>query len=325
MSHVAANIITGFLGVGKTTAIRHLLANKPEQARWAVLVNEFGEVGVDGAILSEQGALVKEVPGGCMCCVAGLPMTVGLNTLLAQKPDRILIEPTGLGHPKDIIGKLTQPPFDTHLSLHATMTLVDPRCIDDVRYRENQNFHDQIALADVVIANKLDQCTEGQIATFYNYVAAFDGKKSLVTGVEHGALETAWLSLPRQDRKAHYHHHHSNAEPMTTLALGPDDIFTRKENQGQGYVSCGWLFAAHCCFPFDALYGLFSNLNAQRIKAVVNTEEGFFAFNVANQVVTVTPMSIETAESRIEVIDIQPLPWDELETILLSFLEPPAE
>ncbi len=95
MSHVAANIITGFLGVGKTTAIRHLLANKPEQARWAVLVNEFGEVGVDGAILSEQGALVKEVPGGCMCCVAGLPMTVGLNTLLAQKPDRILIEPTG--------------------------------------------------------------------------------------------------------------------------------------------------------------------------------------------------------------------------------------
>ncbi|OOE43132.1 GTP-binding protein [Salinivibrio kushneri] len=320
MSQIAANIITGFLGVGKTTAIRHLLANKPEHERWAILVNEFGEVGVDGAILSEQGALVKEVPGGCMCCVAGLPMTVGLNTLLAEQPDRILIEPTGLGHPKDIIGKLTQPPFDTTLSLGATITLVDPRCIDDVRYRENQNFHDQIALADVVVANKLDQCSEAQIATFYDYVAAFDGEKSLVTGVEQGALETAWLALPRHARQAHYHHHHNDAEPMTTLALDPDDTYTRKENQGQGYVSCGWLFAAHCCFPFDALYGLLSNINAQRIKAVVNTDEGFYAFNVANQVVTVTPMSIEYAESRIEVIDTDALPWDELESILLSFL-----
>ncbi|SIO32038.1 GTP-binding protein [Salinivibrio sp. ES.052] len=320
MDKVAANIVTGFLGVGKTTAIRHLLANKPLKERWAVLVNEFGEVGVDGAILSEQGALVKEVPGGCMCCVAGLPMTVGLNTLLAQKPDRILIEPTGLGHPKDIIGKLTQDPFDSTLNVGATITLVDPRCIDDVRYRENENFHDQIALADVVVANKLDQCSEAQLATFHDYVAAFDGEKSLVTGVEQGALETAWLALPRHARHAHYHHR-SDAEPMTTLALGPGDTFTRKENQGQGYISCGWLFSEQCCFPFDALYGLFSNLNAQRIKAVVNTEEGFYAFNVANQVITVTPMSIETAESRIEVIDTQALPWDELETILLSFLK----
>lgn len=93
------NLITGFLGSGKTTTIRHLLAHKPDRERWAVLVNEFGEIGIDGALLADSGAVLKEIPGGCMCCVNGLPMQVGLNMLLQQaKPDRLLIEPTGLGH-----------------------------------------------------------------------------------------------------------------------------------------------------------------------------------------------------------------------------------
>jgi hypothetical protein len=102
------NLITGFLGSGKTTSILHLLANKDPAEKWAVLVNEFGEVGIDGALLSDSGAMIKEIPGGCMCCVNGLPMQVGLNTLLRQgKPDRLLIEPTGLGHPKQILDLLT--------------------------------------------------------------------------------------------------------------------------------------------------------------------------------------------------------------------------
>ena len=92
------NLITGFLGSGKTTTLRHLLANKPENEKWAVLVNEFGEIGIDGSLLADTGAVLKEIPGGCMCCVNGLPMQVGLNMLLQQaKPDRLLIEPTGDG------------------------------------------------------------------------------------------------------------------------------------------------------------------------------------------------------------------------------------
>nr|CBX70012.1 hypothetical protein YEW_IU38090 [Yersinia enterocolitica W22703] len=92
------NLITGFLGCGKTTTIRHLLSQKPEHEKWAVLVNEFGEIGIDGALLADSGAVLKEIPGGCMCCVNGFPMQVGLNMLLQQaKPDRLLIEPTGWG------------------------------------------------------------------------------------------------------------------------------------------------------------------------------------------------------------------------------------
>ncbi|HBC56865.1 MAG TPA: cobalamin biosynthesis protein CobW, partial [Gammaproteobacteria bacterium] len=75
---IPTNVITGFLGVGKSTAILNLLKNKPGNERWAVLVNEFGEVGIDGTLFSgkeaeKTGVFIREVSGGCMCCAAGLP------------------------------------------------------------------------------------------------------------------------------------------------------------------------------------------------------------------------------------------------------------
>ncbi|WP_369823160.1 GTP-binding protein, partial [Oleiphilus sp. HI0128] len=77
------------LGVGKTSAILNLLKQKPDNERWAVLVNEFGEIGVDGSFFQgqssqEQGVFIKEVPGGCMCCASGLPMQIALNQLLSR-------------------------------------------------------------------------------------------------------------------------------------------------------------------------------------------------------------------------------------------------
>ena len=142
------NLITGFLGSGKTTSILHLLAHKDPNEKWAVLVNEFGEVGIDGALLADSGALLKEIPGGCMCCVNGLPMQVGLNTLLRQgKPDRLLIEPTGLGHPKQILDLLTAPVYEPWIDLRATLCILDPRLLLDEKSASNENFRDQLAAA----------------------------------------------------------------------------------------------------------------------------------------------------------------------------------
>ncbi len=323
MKRIPTNIITGFLGAGKTTSILSLLARKPENEKWAILINEFGNVGVDGAILDQQGAIVKEVPGGCMCCVAGLPMSVGINALLAQKPDRLLLEPTGLGHPKEIINKLTSDTFRNYIDLKATITLVDPRQFADPLYTENQNFQDQIALADVVVANKIDQCVDYDILAFETYIDQCEPKKKIIGQVQQGELELSWLDVERTERKAehsHHHHHHSDEEaaPLPGFELAPGQTYVRKENNGQGYHSCGWFFAADQIFDFSKLFSLFSNINAQRVKAVVNTERGCYAFNVVNQVVTVNELSLEGFESRIEVIDNELLPWGELEEILCS-------
>ncbi|KII76696.1 CobW family GTP-binding protein [Vibrio renipiscarius] len=320
-SKVPTNIITGFLGVGKTTTILNLLKHKPENENWAVLVNEFGEIGIDGAILTDQGAMIKEVPGGCMCCTAGVPMSVGINALLRQKPDRLIIEPTGLGHPKQVVATLTSEQYHNYVDLKATIALVDPRNLRNAKYTTNQNFNDQLDSADVVIGNKVDVCQPDDIEAFNHWIASQAVPKTFSQLVEQGALPLSVLEIERVQGSAsshieHHHHDHASQEPQ--FELPPGEAFIRRENKGQGYFSCGWLFGAEYEFDFDQLFSMLSDLTAERVKAVVNTDQGTYAFNVANGVVSVNQMSLSGFESRLEVIDTHLMPWQDLEVILLK-------
>ena len=316
-SKIPVNMITGFLGVGKTTAILHLLSQKPEDETWGVLVNEFGEVGIDGAILSSQGAVVREVPGGCMCCVAGLPMQIGLNMLIARsKPDRILVEPTGLGHPKQILETLENEYYRDVLELKASICLLDPRTLSDERYTSNENFQSQIAVADVLVANKTDLSSK-QDKDRFRRLASPEVKTAWVT---QGALEADWLNLTKGNQSlaasdAHPHHHHAMDTASLTLEAG--QRYVRKENTGQGHFSCGWLFDDSCQFSFDRVFHFCNSLNAQRLKAVLKTDMGPRAFNAQDGVVSIIELE-DCDDNRIEVINREPLPWDELEAVLLE-------
>ena len=194
---VPTNIITGFLGVGKTSAILNLMANKPENERWAVLVNEFGEIGVDGSLVQgqqseKQQVFIREVPGGCMCCAAGLPMQIALNQLLnGAKPDRLLIEPTGLGHPKEVLQVLSTDHYRQVLSLQKNITLVDARKLADVRYTQHDTFNQQIAIADTVVGNKLDLYQEGDTQKLEAYVAEVGRPNTKVVFAQHGVIPFA--------------------------------------------------------------------------------------------------------------------------------------
>lgn len=318
---VPTNIITGFLGVGKTTTILNLLKTKPKTEKWAVLVNEFGEIGIDGAMMSDEGALIKEVPGGCMCCTAGVPMSVGINALLRQRPDRLLIEPTGLGHPKQVIATLTSAQYQPYVELKATIALLDPRNLSNEKYTSNQNFNDQLACAEVVIGNKVDQCHVDDIDAFNDWVTDQSPAKIFHKLVSQGQLPLEVLDIERLEHQRatpvdDHHRHHAELDPQ--FQLEPQQQFVRRENQGQGYFSCGWLFGAEFTFHFDDLFSLFSDLQAERIKAVVNTDRGCYAFNVSQGVVSVNEMSLQGFESRIELIDSQLMPWEQLEDILLK-------
>ena len=327
---IPTNIITGFLGVGKTTAITHLLRHKPADQVWSVLVNEFGEIGIDGAMLKSVNAHVREVPGGCICCVAGLPMKIALNMMIATtKPDRILIEPTGLGHPEEIINTLTGEYYDTVLNLRATLTLVDPRKLTDERYTTNANFQDQLAVADVIVANKTDCCDAQDRENFNQLLQSFEPPKQLSAWVEQGAIEADWLDLPRTPRtsKNPQAHRNNSLSPQrefynSAIQLPQDKDFIRRDNQGQGYYSCGWLFRPDWQFNFNLLFLLMTGLSVVRAKAVMNTDQGVHVFNSENGVLSVNQLDQSLAgdilDSRIELIDDQIINAEEFEAQLLA-------
>ena len=192
---IPTHLVLGFLGAGKTTAILNLLKQKPEGERWAVLVNEFGEVGIDGAFLSGQGVAVKEVPGGCMCCVSGVPMQIGLNSLIRfHRPDRLFIEPTGLGHPAQVIETLTGEFYKDAVNLSASVCLVDPRRLEDKRVLASRQFHDQVAVADLLVASKADLCTSAQLAQFESWANTWQPAKRRIGQISGGQLPMAWLA-----------------------------------------------------------------------------------------------------------------------------------
>lgn len=326
---IPTNIITGFLGVGKTTAIRHLLATKPVDERWSVLVNEFGEIGIDGALLQDTNAQIREVPGGCICCVADLPMKMALNMMIAKtQPDRILIEPTGLGHPADIIRSLITDAYESLLDLRATITLVDPRKLQDIRYTENAIFQDQIAVADVLIANKQDVVNEIDRNNFYQLLENITPKKQASAFVTQGQIDPAFLNLSRQAFVLKHPDLHQNKLSKQeaynpNIKLPDEQDFVRRENNSQGYYSCGWLFKPQICFDFNALFGWMTGLNVLRAKAVMNTEQGIYMFNSENGVLSVNSAQLtldDLTDSRIELIHDEKIHADECENTLLSFI-----
>lgn len=313
---VPTNIITGFLGVGKTSAILHLLQQKPSNERWAVLVNEFGEIGVDGSIITGQspqkpGLFIQEVPGGCMCCASGVPMQVALNKLLKQaQPDRLLIEPTGLGHPKEVIGVLSSQHYQKSLALQKIITLVDARNLDDKRYTNHDSFNQQLAIADVIIGNKHDLYTTKNSERLISYIKSLTNKKCQLYFSEHGKLPLDWLEgatqhLEQKNKPHHHHHHHHHHDENKSVSAEimpiPNTGYIEAINQGEGFFSIGWRFSSDKIFDRQKLFTFFKTLKVVRVKAVVITNEGSLSVNVVNNDLFETPLT-SCLESKIEII-----------------------
>lgn len=314
-SPIPTNLIFGFLGVGKTTAILNLLKARPEGEVWAVLVNEFGEVGIDGAMLESEGVAIKEIPGGCMCCVAGLPMQIGLNQLIMRaKPDRLLIEPTGLGHPSQILTTLTDEHYADVLDLKPVITLVDPRKLEDPRVLDNVQFRDQVAAADILVANKTDLASADQMTGFERWVEAQDRPERPVFRTSQGQLRPEWLEghtelPPVTDPHAHHHHADKAEAPAPDINEQP---WQRLRNAGQGFVSLGWRLDPALQFDESALMSLALDDRFVRFKAVVHCRDGWRTFNMVDGALSVNDAD-PRALSRVEVISAAELPEADLD------------
>ncbi|MGX6597969.1 CobW family GTP-binding protein [Klebsiella quasivariicola] len=316
------NLITGFLGSGKTTSILHLLAQKPADEKWAVLVNEFGEVGIDGALLADSGALLKEIPGGCMCCVNGLPMQVGLNTLLRQgKPDRLLIEPTGLGHPKQILDILTAAVYEPWIDLRATLCILDPRQLLDEKVVNNDNFRDQLAAADIIVANKSDRETPESARALADWWLRWGGDRRQVLATQ-GNIDLALLNEPRRNTAPppasaeHIHHSHPTSG-LAALSLPEHQRWRRHLNSGQGYQACGWIFDAETVFDTIGLLEWAWLAPVARVKGVMRIAEGSVRINRQGEDLHIETLSVAPPDSRIELISANEADWNALQSSLL--------
>ncbi|MDO8402712.1 MAG: CobW-like GTP-binding protein [Pseudomonas sp.] len=132
LQNIPTHVIAGPLGAGKTSLIKHLLAQRPASERWAVLINEFGQIGLDAALLTRDadGIALGEVAGGCLCCVNGAPFQIGLGRLLRKaRPDRLFIEPSGLGHPAQLLKQLSEAPWQGVLAVQPCVLVLDAQAL----------------------------------------------------------------------------------------------------------------------------------------------------------------------------------------------------
>ena len=309
IKRIPTNIITGFLGVGKTSAIMNLLSSKPSAERWAILVNEFGEIGIDGSLIKGQskegeGIFVKEVPGGCMCCTAGLPMQVALAQLIrSARPDRLLIEPTGLGHPREVLETLRSSHFAETIDVQKIVTLIDARHLSDQRFATHQTYVQQLEIADVIIANKQDLYSDVdfKLARDYEKIQKSPAKAMIFT--EHGVIDPLLLEGANLDSVQQQHLAKSliNRSKMTSDDENEIETPQKAINTADGFTSIGWYFDEYKTFNRSKLFAFLSGIDVIRVKATVVTPNGSWGYNFASGTLTEIPLE-DCKDSRVEII-----------------------
>ena len=219
---IPATIVTGFLGSGKTTLLRHILQNANGR-RIAVIVNEFGELGIDGDILRncsvgcedetpEQTGQLYELANGCMCCTVQEEFYPVMRELIARRDeiDHILIETSGLALPKPLVQAFNWPEIKNACTVDAVITVVDvpaaaagqfaanPAAVDAQRKQDpnldhesplHELFEDQLISADLVVLSKLDMASEADRAHVEAIVREEVPPQVKIVAADHGSID----------------------------------------------------------------------------------------------------------------------------------------
>lgn len=232
---IPATIVTGFLGAGKTTLIRHVLENARDR-RLALVINEFGDVGVDGDILRACGVEncpeenIVELANGCLCCTVADDFVPAIEALLAheKRPDHIIIETSGLALPKPLVKAFDWPAIRSKLTVDGVIAVIDGKAVAEGRFADDLDaiaqeraetetidhdnpleevFEDQLACADLVILNKTDLLNASEEA-------------AVVAQLTQGARESVKVVRAREGR----------VDPLVLLGLAAaaeDDLANR--------------------------------------------------------------------------------------------------
>ncbi|WP_296417998.1 cobalamin biosynthesis protein CobW [Pseudooctadecabacter sp.] len=243
---IPATVVTGFLGAGKTTLIRHMLENS-QGRRIALIINEFGDLGVDGDILKGCGDEtcteddIMELSNGCICCTVADDFIPTMEKLLGRDnpPDHIVIETSGLALPQPLVRAFNWPGISTKVTVDGVVTVVDGRAVTDGRFAHSveavdaqrkldenldhetplsELFEDQIACADMIVVNKADLLEAGQADNLRAALKSDARDGVQVVTATMGALPVDVLlgqgvgaegDLDAR-HEVHHHHHHDD-------------------------------------------------------------------------------------------------------------------
>ncbi|MEL7257547.1 MAG: cobalamin biosynthesis protein CobW [Pseudomonadota bacterium] len=242
-SKIPATVVTGFLGAGKTTLIRHMLENANGR-RIALIINEFGDLGVDGGILKGCGIEgcaeedVMELSNGCICCTVAEDFIPTLEKLLDRpdSPDHIVIETSGLALPQPLVRAFNWPEISTRVTVDGVVTVVDGKAVSEGRFAhdvaavdaqraQDENldhetplselFEDQVACADMIVVNKSDLLGQAEADTLVAQLRSDSRDGVQVVKSTMGALPVDVLlgqgvgaEADMDARHEHHHHHH---------------------------------------------------------------------------------------------------------------------
>ncbi|MCY1402468.1 Zinc-binding GTPase YeiR [compost metagenome] len=306
LQNIPAHVIAGPLGAGKTTLIRHLLAQRPANERWAVLINEFGLVGLDAALLSrdEDGIAIGEVAGGCLCCVNGMPFQVGLGRLLRKsRPDRLFIEPSGLGHPLQLLTQLQQAPWAGVLTIQPLLMVVDAQSMarnEPLPEAQQQAFN----ASESVVFNKsetVDEICKLLITNKFTEKKIYWTVQGQLPFSGLPAVSAQIVDSPFADNRIV----DNPGDAPAMLWTDPGQPICLAQ-QGEGGWSIGWRWHPGQQFYPQRLQAFLRAWPWRRAKGVIHSVEGWQSFNGLDGDMPTWQSSDWRRDTRIELIFAQP-------------------
>lgn len=293
------HIVSGFLGTGKTTALRARLAqSRGEQI--AIIVNDFGDAGLDAAALeSSEPFRITNIPGGCVCCTAPEGFVQALGALLDQTPDRILIEPTGLARPQDLVDTIRRGPHRARVELQPLLVLVDPARLGRESEAEAAVVRHQLEAADVVVVNRCDLASPADLERARIRLDEAWPPPLAVHWTQQARIPAelwGWPEAAREPAKsqpcAHEHGPHAHAPSPSTLG----------HRAGSRCWAASALFSRpRLLAALERLRGGEAGARVARLKGIFRTQEGWLRLELAGEQLH-EERSAFRRDSRVDVI-----------------------